>query len=298
MNKWTNFREKSPLLIWCSKNEGLLEILIHARASRSPWIPWRIEKCKSSVTPLTSYLPSSPRPDPWGVCNTCSSHSWVWNVSFLNQMLHISGEGRFALHEGARTEARGLCNSNFSDGTTYQETDFTCSWIMIHVWPKSSDFHSCKDQSDKRSWCKRRDVRSLNGITSTHPWKPHPQQYVTCEDRWGDHITQLGYPTCQQGQEGQDSSPLHSPPYSYSGLSTSVLEGRKNDCDLSSFYGLSEIIFYSRLTLKWWWKQGLYSVLLAWETVSLKTPNGTQWWKLNGEDLGNPLNTQGVAMSN
>lgn len=64
MNKWTNFREKSPLLIWCSKNEGLLEILIHARASRFPWIPWRIEKCKSSVTPVTSYLPSSPPQTP------------------------------------------------------------------------------------------------------------------------------------------------------------------------------------------------------------------------------------------
>lgn len=169
----------------------------------SPGFPDGLKNAKAlSLPSQVTFLPHPP--NPWGVCYTCSSHSWVWNVSFLNQMLHISGEGRFALPEGARTEARGLCNSNFSDGTTYQETDFTCSWIMIQVWPKSSDFHSCKDQSDKWSRCKRRDVRSLNGITSTHPWKPQPQQYVPCEDRWGDHITQPRYPTCQQGQEGQE----------------------------------------------------------------------------------------------
>lgn len=51
-------------------------------------------------------------------------------------------KGRFILHAGARTEEKRLCNSNFLDGITYQEKDFTCSWIMIQVWPKSSDFHS------------------------------------------------------------------------------------------------------------------------------------------------------------
>lgn len=60
MNEQMSFREKPRLLIWCSKNKGILEILIHARASRFPWIPGWTGKCKGSVTPLTSYFSSSP----------------------------------------------------------------------------------------------------------------------------------------------------------------------------------------------------------------------------------------------
>lgn len=95
-------------------------------------------------------------PHPQRVCYTCSSNSQVWKMYSLNQMLHISGKGRSVLHERARTEERRSCNSNLLNGTTYQENDFTCSWIKIQVCPKSSDFHSWKDQSDKKwSWRNR-----------------------------------------------------------------------------------------------------------------------------------------------
>lgn len=165
-----SFREKPRLRIWCSKNEGILEIIIHARASRVPWIPWWTGKCKGSVTPPTSYLPSSP---PWWACYTCSSNSWAWNVYFLNQTLHLFWRRADSPRmEEREAEAKKLYNSNFLDGMTYQETDFTCSWIMIQVWPKSSDFHSCKDQSDKWSGCKRHNIRSLNGLASTHHGNP------------------------------------------------------------------------------------------------------------------------------
>ena len=169
-NEWTS--EKDPHFLYGSKNEVLLESLIYTRAARLPWVPWytkKKKKKKKSLLSQVTFLSHSP----WWVYYPYSSNSRSgmcisWTSCFTFQL-------RAGLPSMQELELmQGNYVTRFLDGTTYQEKDFTCSWIMIQVWPKSSDFHSCKDQSEKWSRCQRYDVRCPNGIASQHPQKPHP----------------------------------------------------------------------------------------------------------------------------
>lgn len=83
------------------------------------------------------------------------------------------------------TQAGGRELEGTQGYSTYQEKDFTCSCIIIHVRPKSSDFQSCNGKGERWAWILRRSqsVQPKGGQPSwhhkrkmgTHP----PQSYAT-----------------------------------------------------------------------------------------------------------------------
>ena len=278
------YREKNPHSCYDALKMIVFRNTNTCKSFTIPWVPWGTENCKSSVTPLTNHLPSShPRPPPPGVCYTCSSNSQVWKLYFLNQMLHISAEDRFVLQEGARTEERRLCHAYFLAGTTYQEKDFTCSWIRTQVWPKSSDFHSCKDQRTRRGH-DARGLHNLKGIAIKLPLKPHLKQQAACADRQWGHQSRLGYSSAHERREGRRDVHLWVLLQTYWGLNSKWKE--KWLWLVFRLQIIRNYISFETSPLMTVKTKVLYSELLAWETVSSKPQSRPRWLKLNGEDTG------------